>query len=109
MVAKNLLENLPLNNCEEIFETLLDKEFIKIERIISHGEVTQQGKWYNQKLDEFVLLLSGDATVQYHDGSKVALKQGDYLYIPAFTKHRVAYTSKSETTIWLAVFFKKNS
>ena len=109
MITSNLLKNIPLDSSEEIFETLLDKEFIKIERIISHGEVTTPGKWYRQEDDEFVLVLSGDAIIQYKDGKNVELKPGDYLYIPALQEHRVAYTNKDETTIWLAIFFKSSS
>ena len=109
MISNNLLKNIPLDKSEEIFETLLDKEFIKIERIISHGEVTPLQEWYKQKDDEFVLLLSGDAIIQYKDDTKVELKPGDYLYIPALKEHRVAYTNKDETTIWLAIFFKSGS
>ena len=109
MISNNLLKNIPLDKGEEVFETLLDKEFIKIERIISHGEVTPENKWYMQKDDEFVLILSGDAIIQYKDGTKVELKPGDYLYIPALLEHRVAYTNKDESTIWLAIFFKSSS
>lgn len=74
-----------------------------IERIISTGQVTPIGEWYNQDQDEWVILLQGDATLDYFDGSSIQLKAGDYLFIPAHQKHRVEYTSSEPPCIWLAV------
>jgi cupin 2 domain-containing protein len=31
---------------------------------------------------------------------------GDYLYLPAHRRHRVAFTTRDEPTVWLAVFFE---
>jgi cupin 2 domain-containing protein len=33
------------------------------------------------------------------------LKPGDYLLIPAHCRHRVAWTSSDEPSVWLAVHF----
>lgn len=109
MTPQNLLQNLPIDSSKEIFETILDKEFIKIERIISHGEVTPSNVWYKQDEDEFVLILSGNAIIEYKDKTKVTLNIGDYLYIPALKEHRVAHTHTKRTTVWLAIFFKNSS
>jgi cupin 2 domain-containing protein len=43
--------------------------------------------------------------IEYENGEQVTLNTGDYLYLPAHLKHRVASTSEDEQTIWLAIFW----
>lgn len=88
---------------EELFETILNSSNISLERIISTGQVTPPGEWYDQVRDEWVLLLQGNARLSYEDGSCVDLKAGDYLLIPAGRKHRVDMTSSAPPCIWLAL------
>lgn len=88
---------------EELFESLVSADNISIERIISTGQVTPPGEWYDQDQDEWVILLQGFASLAYGDGSKIKLTTGDYLFIPAHQKHRVEYTSSEPPCIWLAV------
>lgn len=92
----------PLPNTET-FEALFDKGSCLIERIISTGQVTPPGQWYDQARDEWVILLQGQARLAYADGSEIALQPGDYVLIPAHCKHRVTYTSPEPPCIWLAV------
>jgi len=33
------------------------------------------------------------------------IKSGDFVNIPAHTKHRVEWTALDEPTVWLAVFY----
>ncbi len=87
----------------EIFETLLSHPNIRIERILSTGQVTEPGKWYDQPQDEWVILLQGEARLSYEEGSKIDLKAGDYLLIESHQKHRVDYTSIDPPCIWLAI------
>lgn len=100
----NNIFNLPpsLPN-RELFESIISNDKILIERIISTGQTTPPGEWYDQEKDEWVILLQGFATLSYEDGSQIKLKAGDYLFIPAHQKHRVEYTSTSPNCIWLAV------
>ena len=88
---------------KELFESLVSAENILIERIISTGQVTPPGDWYDQDKDEWVILLQGEAVLAYADGSQTKLIAGDYLFIPAHQKHRVEYTSSQPPCIWLAV------
>ena len=88
---------------EESFETLISGKDILIERIISTGQTTPSGQWYDQEQDEWVILLQGEAELSYANGKKINLKAGDYLFIPAHQKHRVEYTSYEPPCIWLAV------
>lgn len=88
---------------KEQFEAIAANEDLLIERIISAGQTTPEGQWYDQERDEWVILLQGEAEISYEDNSRVALRSGDYLMIPAHQKHRVAYTSQEPPCIWLAV------
>lgn len=100
----NLLKNIPSESKDEIFETIIENNNMKIERIVSYAHVSPNDFWYNQDEDEFVLVLQGKATIKYDDGSIFDLKVGDSLYIKAHQKHKVTYTQNP--TIWLAVFIK---
>ena len=88
---------------KELFESLVSADNILIERIISTGQTTPPGEWYDQDKDEWVILLQGEAVLAYADGSQIKLTAGDYLFIPAHQKHRVEYTSSEPPCIWLAV------
>ncbi|OYQ66616.1 cupin [Pseudanabaena sp. SR411] len=87
----------------EKFEQIVSGKNIQIERIVSTGETTPSGQWYDQELDEWVILLQGEAELSYTDYTRIKIKAGDYLLIPAHTKHRVEYTSIEPACIWLAV------
>ena len=89
----------------ELLETLLRQENVVIERIVSKGQTTPSGKWYDQDRNEWVILLQGKAELSYVDNSRIKLTKGDYLYIPAHQKHRVEYTSIDPVCIWLAIHF----
>jgi cupin 2 domain-containing protein len=102
------IAELPVGN-EEIFEILFQKKDIRIERIISNGQITPEGKWYEQQEDEFVFLLSGQASIEFEEGEISHLSHGDYLHIPALQKHRVVYTSSDPVCIWIAIHFTTTS
>lgn len=88
---------------QEYFEPLVSGDNLLIERIISTGQTTPVGEWYDQERDEWVILLQGEAIISYSDGSNISLKSGDYIFIPAHKKHRVEYTSSEPPCIWIAV------
>lgn len=88
---------------EELCEPILEANNILIERIVSRGQITPPGEWYDQEKDEWVILLQGEAELSYTDGHRLKLKAGDYLLIPAHQQHRVEYTSSDPICIWLAV------
>ena len=89
----------------ELFETLLDNDRVLIEKIVSTGQVTPEGEWYDQDKDEWLILLQGKGELSYEDGSRIKLSVGDYLFIPAHHKHRVEHTSNKPACIWLTIFF----
>lgn len=86
---------------EEHIQPLFQSAGVRIERIASHGRASEDGFWYDQPTDEWVMLMLGSAVLEYEDAPPVELKKGDWLIIPRHVRHRVASTSSD--AIWLAV------
>ena len=98
----NIYEMPPLPLSEEVTTILTENEHIRIERIISTGQVSE---WYDQAETEFVILLEGNAIIEYENGKNVAMSKGDTLLIKPHERHRVSYTSSSPLCVWLCVFY----
>ena len=105
MEKNNLFSDIPKNISEEIFETLIKSEHVKIERIVSKGQKSPENFWYDQDQNEWVIVLKGSASIGFENGNITELQQGDYINIPAHKKHRVEKTDQTTETIWLAVFY----
>lgn len=98
----NLLEPLPDGPpATELTDLLARSHGGRVERIVSWGHSTG---WYDQDEDEWVAVLAGEAVLEYEDGSTEALAAGDWAWLPAHRKHRVAATAADRPTVWLAVF-----
>lgn len=83
---------------------LLSTPAVRIERIVSTGQASPAGFWYDQDWDEWVMLLAGSAGLRIeHEPAVRALHPGDYVAIPAHIRHRVEWTAPDQPTIWLAV------
>ena len=102
-MKSNIFNNIPEELKEELFEELISKNNLKIERIVSYGHTTKENEWYDQDSDEWVILLQGKAIISFENEDDVELHTGDYLNIPAHKKHRVSWTQPKQETIWLAV------
>jgi cupin 2 domain-containing protein len=87
----------------ELTEILLEHPGFRIERIVSDGQQSPAGFWYEQPGDEWVILLQGKAIVEFEMSEFVVLAKGDYLWIPPLLKHRVKSTSYDPQCIWLAI------
>lgn len=88
---------------EELAEPLIPDRGVLIERIVSSGQTSPPGFWYDQERDEWVVLLQGRAELAYTDGRHVKLAAGDTLFLAAHERHRVEFTSSDPPCIWLAV------
>lgn len=99
----------PTNEQQEVFEDLLRRPGIRVERIVSTGQTTPDDTWYDQPEDEWVALLQGEASLLLEDGTILCLSPGDYLLIPAHCKHRVTFTSIQPPAIWLAIFLTSSN
>lgn len=94
----------PAANAER-FDELLARPGLKIERIVSTGQVTPPGEWYDQPQDEWVAVVAGAAILLIEGGSETRLAAGDHILLPAHVRHRVVWTDPAQPTIWLAVHF----
>ena len=90
----------------ELVETLLRTASFRLERIVSAGHATPPGEWYDQDTAEWVVLLSGRARLTFEgEPDPVVLGPGDYILIPAHTRHRVEETDPFQASIWLALHY----
>lgn len=105
MQLPNLLANLPTELAEEQFDSLFTGWKFRLERIVSTGQTTPRDEWYDKDEAEWVLLLKGEAELEFADDRRIRLLPGDQVQIPAHCRHRVSFTSKNEPTVWLALFF----
>jgi cupin 2 domain-containing protein len=102
----NLFAPLPDATVAEATEALLKRPGIRIERIVSFGQASPPGFWYDQDEAEWVLLLAGAAKLRFEDEPQArGLAPGDCLDIAPHRRHRVEWTDPSGPTIWLAIFY----
>ena len=94
------MPELPL--LEELTTILIESDSVRVERIVSAGQVTG---WYDQDVTKFVVLLDGNAIIEYENNVTIALAKGDTLLIKPHERHRVSYTSSEPACIWLCVFY----
>lgn len=98
--VRHLTDISGLNLTDEVFETLYERG-ARVERIVSDGHASE---WFDQDHDEWVMVLEGQAELEFADGSSCRLKVGDAVSLPAHLRHRVTWTARP--TIWLAVHFQ---
>lgn len=105
-VMQNLFVNVPTDLTEELVEVLEQNEHVRIERIVSNGQSSPAGFWYDQAEIEWVIVLKGEASLRIErEVDPRHLKAGDHLKIPPHQRHRVEWTTPDQPTVWLAVFF----
>ena len=105
----NLFDEIPDALPAELISVLAEDCGVRIERIVSAGQASPEGFWYDQEQNEWVLLIAGSAVLSVEQASgieEIVLKAGDSLLIPAHQRHRVESTSAEEKTIWVAVFYE---
>lgn len=103
----NLFADLPDALADEEITALLSAPGVRIERIVSTGQASPPGFWYDQAWAEWVLLLTGAARLSFENETEARLlRPGDHLLIPAHARHRVDWTDPDRPTVWLAVHFR---
>ena len=104
IVSGNLFDGIPPPRADEQVTPLWTSPHLRIERIVSHGQASAPGFWYDQGESEWVVMLAGAAAILIEGETQSrTLRRGDYLHIPPHTRHRVEWTAAQEPTIWLAV------
>ena len=102
----NLLTPLPDASEAESVDILASRPGLRIERIVSLGQASPPGFWYDQDEGEWVLLLRGAAQLRFEDDSEPRkLAPGDWLDIAPHRRHRIDWTDPARPTVWLAVFY----
>lgn len=105
-MSANIFDDLPEKSGPEQFSELLARPGLRIERIVSHGQCSPPGFWYDQPEGEWVLLIKGKACLRFADEPAARdLQAGDWLNIAPHRQHRVEWTAPDEATIWLAVHY----
>jgi cupin 2 domain-containing protein len=101
----NLLASLPSARDAEVSQVLLTGKGVRFERIVSLGQASPEGSWYDQEEAELVIVMSGRArlTIAGESEDRV-LGPGDTVLLPARCRHRVAWTDPNHPTVWLALF-----
>jgi len=106
MKPGNIFSEIPELVNDEIFETLLKTDHVKLERIVSTGQTTPPGEWYDQETNEWVILLKGSAGLLLEGaGEMIVLHPGDYIHILAHQRHRVEWTDRDQKSVWLALHY----
>ncbi len=91
---------------DEVFTELLTRPGVRIQRIVSTGQASPPGFWYQQEEAEWVLILQGEALLRFEDEAEArCMKPGDFVDITPLRRHRVEWTDPEQSTIWLAVFY----
>lgn len=104
MMHGRLLEALPEEGgAGEETVALWSGAGVRIERIVSNGQVSPPGFWYDQEQDEWVMILKGSAELEFEDGRCHEMAAGYWIMIPAHVRHRVAWTCEEGPTVWLTV------
>ena len=121
----NIFDLKDLSERKEVVKILSENENVKIEKIISTGQVTD---WQKSDKNEFVILIQGNAEIEYYrnkscenknfnaneniiknikntNDMKLQLGKGDTVLIKKGERHRVSYTSKNPCRIWICIFF----
>lgn len=92
---------------DEHFDQLLAAGSLWVERIVSTGQASPPGFWYDQDENEWVMLLTGAAELHFEDEpAPRRLQLGDWINIPAHCRHRVAWTDPDRPTVWLAIHYR---
>ena len=105
-LTKNIFALIPDELSNELFENIVSGENLRIERIVSKGHASPASGWYDQDEHEWVIVLKGEAKVEFENQAPVHLVSGSYLNIPAHTKHKVSWTDPDIETVWLAIYYK---
>ena len=98
----NLLADLPPHSPQEAFSEILARPGLRIERIVSFGQASPEGFWYDQPQGEWVAVLAGAARLRFEDEpSARTLMPGHHVH----RRHRIEWTDPMQPTVWLAVHY----
>jgi cupin 2 domain-containing protein len=102
--TKSIFAGVPTRADKEETAVLAALPGVRIERIVSTGQASPPGFWYDPDWTEWVVMLAGSAglLIEGEDAPRI-LAPGDYLEISPHVRHRVEWTDPDRPTVWLAV------
>lgn len=104
VTSDNLLAGMPADRSAEDVAVLRAAAGARIERIVSHGQASPPGFWYDQAWHEWVVVIEGRAGLRIEgEPAPRVLQRGDWIDLPAHCRHRVEWTDSP--TVWLAVHY----
>lgn len=102
----NIFSALAESAGEEEILQILTRPGLRIERIVSTGQCSSPGFWYDQASGEWVVVLRGEALLRFEDeAAPRRLGPGDCVNIAPHRRHRVEWTDPAQPTVWLAVHY----
>jgi cupin 2 domain-containing protein len=108
IVTSNIFSGISPASRKEQTTPLLSEPNVRIERIVSHGQASPPGFWYDQDQHEWVIVLQGAARLRFEGAEgAIDLAPGDHIHIPPHARHRVEWTTIDTPTVWLAVHFSR--
>ncbi|MGA8173001.1 MAG: cupin, partial [Methylocystis sp.] len=85
----DLVADMSTNSAEERISVIAETSAARIERIVSTGQASPPGFWYDQNATEWVFLISGSAGLLFEGESEPrVLRPGGYVEIPPHARHR---------------------
>ena len=98
-LGANLLSSLATSDAE-VRQTLVASRGVRLDSIVSSGQASPKGFWYDQLEAEWVTILAGRARIRI-DGQAgdIALGPDDTLLLPAHCRHRVERTDPGPAPI----------
>ncbi|MBN2724100.1 MAG: cupin domain-containing protein [Deltaproteobacteria bacterium] len=100
---KNIFE-YPSSGKSELIEKLVSSDNVTVEKIVSYSNITPEDFWYDDSRDEWVIVLRGKGKLEFEDGKKLEMNEGDFYLIKSHEKHRVIETDNP--TLWLCIYFQ---
>src|SRR3979409_1851497 len=99
----NLFADIPARRDQEQITTLISAPDLRIERIVSRGQSSPPGFWYDQAQPEWVIVLAGSALLTFEgDGAALGMGPGAQVLFPPHRRHRGEGTAPAQATVWLA-------
>jgi cupin 2 domain-containing protein len=79
-MIRNLFDDLPKSADQEALADLVKRPGMRIERIVSTGQASPPGFWYDQAQGEWVAVLAGEARLRFEDEPAArTLRAGDFV------------------------------
>ena len=74
---RNIFADLPEGSDAERIEAILERPGVRVERIVSTGQASPPGFWYDQSSDEWVIVLAGAAHLLVEGEAEWAMAAGE--------------------------------